>query len=149
MMKPTLLKILLTSVIALVLAFVPKSATARRGAGSHGGGGSRGGGGSPGGNSHGGGSFHGGGHSSFRGGGQSYRGSRGGAGMSSTRQGGGHMNMGRINCGSYARSGGFSSRSGNFAHSSAFGRGNFGSSVNPRNFGHSGASQPSARGSRS
>jgi hypothetical protein len=148
-MKTTLLKILLTSVVALVLAFVPKSATARRGAGSHGGGGSRGGGGSHGGNSHGGGSFHGGGHSSFRGGGQSYRGSRGGAAMSSTGLGGGHMNMGRINRGSYARSGGFSSTSGNFARSSGFGRGNFGSSVNHRNFGYSGASQPAERGSRS
>src|ERR1700680_2521145 len=130
MMKPTLLKILLTSVIALVLAFVPKSATARRGAGSHGGGSSRGGGGSHGGSSHGGGSFHAGGHSSFRGGGQSYRGSRGGGAISSGRLGGGHMNMGRINRGSYAKSGGFSSMPGNFGRSSGFGKGNFGSSAN-------------------
>src|ERR1700688_376273 len=150
MIKPTFLKILLTIVVALVLAFVPKSATARRGGGSHGSGSSRGGGGSHGGNSHGGnsrggGSFRGGGHSSFRGGGQSFRGSRGGAAAAPSRLGGGHMNMGRINRGSYARSGG-SSTSGNVARSSAFGRGSFGSSVNTRNFGYSGASQPAERG---
>src|ERR1700688_118453 len=121
MIKPTFLKILLAFVVALVLAFVPKSATARRGGGSHGCGGSRGGGGSHGGKSHGGGSIRGGGHSSFRGGGQSFRGSRGAAAAAPSRLGGGQMNMGRINRGSYARSGG-SSTSGNFAHSSVFGR---------------------------
>src|SRR6202166_1269178 len=126
MIKPTFLKILPAFVVPLLLALVPKSATARRGGGSHGGGGSRGGGGSHGGkshggNSHGGGSIRGGGHSSFRGGGQSFRGSRGAAAAAPSRLGGGHMNMGRINRGSYARSGG-SSTSGNFAHSSVFGR---------------------------
>ena len=70
--------------------------------------------------------------------------------MSSARLGGGHMNMGRMSRGSYARPGGFSSSmSGNFARNSTFGRGNFGSSVNSRNFGYSGASQPAARSSRS
>jgi hypothetical protein len=136
------LKILPTFIVALVLAFVPKSASARGGAGAHGGG-------SHGGNSHGGGSFHGGGHSSFRGGGQSYRGSRGGNAMPSARMGGGRMNMGRMSRDSYARPGAFSSTSRNFARSSTFGRGNFGSSVNSRSLGHSGTSQPTARGSRS
>jgi hypothetical protein len=151
MTKPAILKILLTFAVALVFAFVPKSASAKRGSGSHGGGPSHGGGGSRGGKSHGGASFHGGGHSSFRGGGQSYGGSRGGKTMSSARLSGGSMNMGRMNRGSNARPGGLSSSMfGNFSRSSAFGRGNFSSSVNnSRSFGYSGASQATARGSRS
>ena len=144
MIKPTFLKTLLTFVVALALPFVPKSAPARRGGGSHGVGGSHGG------NSHGGGSFHGGGHSNFRGSGKSYRGSRGGAPMSSAWLAGGHMNTGRVNRGSYARPGGFSSSMpGNFARSSTSGRGNFGSTVNSRNSGYFGASHPAAQGSRS
>ena len=150
MIKPGILKILLAFVAALVFAFVPQSASAKRGSGSHGGGSSHGGGGSRGGRSHGGGSFHGGGRSSFRGGGQSYGGSHGGKAMSSTRLGGGNMNMGRMSRGSNARPGGFSSSmSGNFERGSAFGRGNLSSSVNSRSFGYSAASQSAARGSRS
>jgi len=149
MTKPISLKILLIFFVALALAFVPKAASARRGSGSRGGAGSHGSGGSHGGNSHGGGGFHSGSHSSFRGGGQSFRGSRGGAPMSSARMGGERMNAGRINRGSYGKSGGFSSSmSGNFARSSTFGRGNFGSPANSRNFGYSRGSQPAAQGSR-
>lgn len=149
MERPAFLKTLLIFVAALILAFVPKAASARHGSGSRGGGSSHGGGGSHGRNSHGGGSFHSGGHSSFRGGGQSFHGSRGGASMSSAWLGRGQMNSGRMNRGSYPRFGGSSSMPGNFARSSTFGRGNFGSSVNSRNFGYSRASQPAAQGFRS
>jgi hypothetical protein len=131
--KPAFSKVLLTFVAALVLACVPKPASAQHGKGSHGVGGSHGG------SSHGGGGFHG-GHSSFRGGGHAYAGSRGG----------GHVSSGRKSVGSYARSGGFSSRpSTNFARHSTLGGGSFGSSLASRNFGRSGVSQPAARGSRS
>jgi hypothetical protein len=144
MTKPAFSKIVLMFVAAIVLACVPKPASARRGGGSHGSGGSHGR------SSHGGGSFHSGGHSSFSGGGHSFGGSRGGARMSSARMGGGHVSSGRMSGGSYARPGGFSSRpSGNFARNSTFGGGSFGSSAASRNFGRSGASQPAARGFRS
>ena len=121
MIKPGILKILLAFVAALVFALCrsPRLAqfgvsrrwilTWRRK--------------SRGGRSHGGGGFHGGEPLQFRGGGQSYGGSRGGKAMSSARLGGGNMNMGRMSRGSNARSGGFSSSmSGNFRQGSAFGR---------------------------
>jgi hypothetical protein len=146
--KPVFSKTLLTFVAVLALAFVPKPASAQRGKGSHGGGGSHAG------KSHGGGNFHGGGHSNFKGGGHSiFSGggnSRGGAQVSSAHIGGGHVSSRRMNGGSYAKSGGFSSRpSGNFARNSAFSGGSFGSPAASRNVGRFGASQPAARGFRS
>jgi hypothetical protein len=144
MTKPAFSKTLLMFVAALVLAFVPKPASARRDGGSHGGGSFHGG------SSHGGGSFHAGGHSSFRGGRQSYRGSRGGARWSSTQMSGRRMSSGRMGGGWNARPGGFSNRSmGNFVRNSNFRGGSFGSFAASRNFGRSGAWQPAARGSRS
>jgi hypothetical protein len=144
MKKPAFSKILLTFVAALVLAYVPKPASARRDGGSHGRGAPHGG------SSHGGGSSHAGGHSSFRGGRQSYGGSRGGARWSSAQMGGRRMSSGRMSGGWNARPGGFSSRSsGNFGRNSTFGGGRFGSFAASRSFVRSGAWQPAARVSRS
>jgi len=143
MTKPAFSKTLFAFVAALALIGVPAPASARRTGGSKGGG-----------SSHGGGSFHGGGHSSskgasFKGGGRSsYGGSRGSSRVSSARMDSGRKNSGRLSA-SYAKSEGFSSRpSGNFARTSNWGGGNFGSSETSRNFGRFGDSQPAAQESR-
>ena len=148
MTKPTFLKILLAVVVALVLAVVPKPASARRESGSHGGRGSRGSGGSHGEKSHGGGSFRGGSHSRTRGGGRASRDSHGGSALSSAWLGGGHKNKGGMNRGSNSGSDAFSSAmTGNSARRSTSGRGNYGSAANSRDFGYPGGSQRAARDS--
>jgi hypothetical protein len=147
MTKPTFLKILLAVVVALVLTFVPKLASARRESGSHGGRSSHGSGGSHGEKSHGGGSFRGGGHSSSRGGGRLSRDSHGGSALSSVWLGGGHKNKGGINRSNSGSEGFSSALTGNSAFRSTFGRGNYGSAAKPRDFGYSGGSQRAARDS--
>jgi hypothetical protein len=115
MTKRVFSKIALTVVAALLFACSPNLASASRSKGSHGGGGFHGG------SSHGAGSSHGGGHTSFSGGGHSYRGSRGKALVSSGRMSVGRANSGQFSAGSYTRPRGFSSRpSGNFARNSDF-----------------------------
>lgn len=146
MTKPAFSKTLFAFVAALALICAPRPASARHSGGSKGGGGSHGG------SSHGGGAFRGGGHfsskgASFKGGGHSYGGSRGGGRVSSAHLGGGRKNSGRMSGSSYARSGGFSSRSsGNFARNSNLGGGSFSSSAASRNFGRFGASESAVRG---
>jgi hypothetical protein len=146
MMKPAFSKTLFASAAALALICVP--ASARRTGGSKGGGGSHGG------SSHVGHAPHGGGHfsskgASFKGGGHSYGGSRGSSRVSSARVEGGRNTNGRISAGSFAKSGGFSSRpSRNFARNSTSGGESFGSSVPSRNFNHFGASQSAVQSSR-
>jgi hypothetical protein len=156
MIKSACLKTLFAGVSALALICVPLPAAARHNGGSHSGGGSHGS-GSHGGGSHGGGAFHGGGNSSFKASKKSYSGSRGGSRVTSARMGFSGKSSGRSNVGSYARSGGFSTRSsGNVARGSFSGlsgsgfSGNekFGAGSGSRNFGAFGTSQLLAQGTR-
>jgi len=147
MLKPAFSKTLFAFAAALAMICVP--ASARRSGGSKGGGGSHGG------SSHGGSASHGGGHfsskgASFKGSGHSYGGSRGSSRVSSARMDSGRKNTGRVSGGSYAKSGGFSSRpSGNFARNSTLGGGSFNSSAAARDFGRFGASPAASQSSRS
>jgi hypothetical protein len=144
MIKPAFSKTVFAFVAALALICAPKSASARHTGGSKGGGGSHGG------SSHAGGGSRGGGHSSFKGAGHSFGGSRGNSPFSSAHLNGGHKNGAQMSGGSYAKSGGFSSRpSDNFARNSTLGGARIGSSVTSRNFGRFGALEPGIQSSRS
>jgi hypothetical protein len=138
MIKPVFSKTLFAFVATLALICAPKPAPARHNGGSKAGGGS-----------HGGGSSHGSGHPSFKGGGHSYGGSRGNSRVSSAHMNGGHKNGAQMSRGSYAKSGGFSSRpSGNFSRNSTLVGANFGSPAASHNFDRFGASRPEVQSSR-
>jgi hypothetical protein len=145
MIRPAVSKTVFAFVAALTLICAPKPASARHNGGSKGGGGSHGG------SSHGGGGSHGGGHSSFKGGGHSYAygGSHGNSRVSSAHMNGGHKNGAQMSRGSYAKSGGSSSRpSGNFTRNSTLVGANFGSPAASHNFDRFGASRPEVQSSR-